>query len=83
MVVDDGSTDGTLAVAWQFESNEVGVIIQPNQVAAAARVPSAGDTANPDELKGELKKYEDWQNWRSYSSRRNGATFRHPGKESG
>jgi len=49
-VVDHGPTDGTLAVARQFESNEVRVVTQPNQGAVAARVPSAGDTANPDEL---------------------------------
>jgi glycosyltransferase involved in cell wall biosynthesis len=37
IVVDDGSTDATLAVARQFESNEVRVVTQPNQGAAAAR----------------------------------------------
>ena len=37
IVVDDGSTDGTRAVAQQFESNEVQVVTQPNQGAAAAR----------------------------------------------
>jgi glycosyltransferase involved in cell wall biosynthesis len=37
IVVDDGSTDRTLAVARQFESNEVRVVTQPNQGAAAAR----------------------------------------------
>ncbi len=37
IVVDDGSIDGTLAVARQFESNEVRVVTQPNQGAAAAR----------------------------------------------
>ena len=35
-VVDHGPTDGTLAVARQFESNEVRVATQPNQGAAAA-----------------------------------------------
>ena len=45
-VVDHGPTDGTLAVARQFESNEVRVVTQPNQGAVAARVPLAGDTAN-------------------------------------
>ena len=35
MVVDHGSTDGTLAVARQFESNEVRLATQPNQAAAA------------------------------------------------
>jgi glycosyltransferase involved in cell wall biosynthesis len=37
IVVDDGSTDGTLAVVRQFESNEVRVVTQPNQGATAAR----------------------------------------------
>jgi len=37
IVVDDGSTDGTRAVVRQFESNEVRVVTQPNQGAAAAR----------------------------------------------
>jgi hypothetical protein len=57
-VVDHGSTDGTLAGARQFESNEVRVVTQPNQGAAAARVPSGGDTANPDEWKDDPEKYE-------------------------
>lgn len=37
------------------------MVTQPNQGAAAARVPSAGDTANPDELKDDLEKYEHLQ----------------------
>lgn len=37
IVVDDGSTDGTRAVVQQFESNEVQLVTQPNQGAAAAR----------------------------------------------
>lgn len=37
IVVDDGSTDQTLAIALQFESNEVRAVTQPNQGAAAAR----------------------------------------------
>jgi Glycosyl transferase family 2 len=58
IVVDDGSAGGTLAGARQFESNEVRVVTQPNQGAAAARVPSTGDTANPDELKDDLENYD-------------------------
>jgi hypothetical protein len=58
MIGDHGSTDGTLASARQFESNEVRLATQPNQAAAAARVPSAGDTANPDELKDDPGKYD-------------------------
>jgi glycosyltransferase involved in cell wall biosynthesis len=37
IVVDDGSTDPTLAIARQFESESVRVISQKNQGAAAAR----------------------------------------------
>ena len=37
IVVDDGSTDGTLAVARRFEPKGVRVITQPNQGAAIAR----------------------------------------------
>ncbi len=37
IVVDDGSTDQTLMVARQFESDSVRVVSQPNQGAAAAR----------------------------------------------
>ncbi len=37
IVVDDGSTDGTLAVVHQFESRGVRVVTQSNQGAAAAR----------------------------------------------
>ena len=37
IIVDDGSSDETLAIARQFESNEVRVVTQPNQGAAVAR----------------------------------------------
>lgn len=37
IVVDDGSTDQTLAAARNFESNNVRVVTQPNQGAAVAR----------------------------------------------
>ena len=37
IVVDDGSTDATLAIARQFESDSVRVVTQKNQGAAAAR----------------------------------------------
>src|SRR5271166_3415205 len=37
IVVDDGSTDQTLAVARHFESKNVAVVTQKNQGAAAAR----------------------------------------------
>jgi hypothetical protein len=51
IVVDHGSTDGTLAGARQFESDEVRGGKQPTQEPAAASIPSAGDKANPAELK--------------------------------
>ncbi len=51
MVVDHNSTDTTLEHRAAILSRmEVQVTTQPNQGAAAARVPSASDTANPDEL---------------------------------
>lgn len=37
IVVDDGSTDQTLAIAKEFESEGIRVVTQPNQGAAAAR----------------------------------------------
>jgi glycosyltransferase involved in cell wall biosynthesis len=37
IVVDDGSTDGTVAIARRFEPKGVQVVTQPNQGAAAAR----------------------------------------------
>jgi glycosyltransferase involved in cell wall biosynthesis len=80
-VVDHGSTDGTLAGRGNLSRMTFGVT-QPNQ-GAAARVPSPGDTANPDELKMTLKNMNTWKSWRSYSSRRTGATLRCPAKNPG
>jgi len=37
IVVDDGSTDGTLSVAQEFASNEVAIVSQSNEGASAAR----------------------------------------------
>src|SRR6266404_5533326 len=37
IVVDDGSTDGTLAIARRFASKDVSVVTQEHQGAAAAR----------------------------------------------
>src|SRR5882724_4223522 len=37
IVVDDGSTDGTLAIARRFEPKGVRAVTQPNQGAEAAR----------------------------------------------
>ena len=41
IVVDDGSTDQTLAIARQFESEHLKVVAQVNQGAAAARNKAA------------------------------------------
>src|SRR5438876_10302956 len=37
------------------------------------RAPSAGDMANPDELKDDLENTNTGKRWRNHSSRRNGA----------
>ena len=42
IVVDDGSSDGTLRIAQQFASTTVNVVTQPNQGAAAARNTAYG-----------------------------------------
>lgn len=68
IVVDDGSKDGTLAVARQFEAQGVKVISQKNQGAAAARNTAlshskgefiqwldADDLLNPGKIEGQLK----------------------------
>jgi glycosyltransferase involved in cell wall biosynthesis len=71
IVVDDGSTDETLAVARQFESNEVRVVTQPNQGAAAARNKAfslsggdyiqwldADDLLSPDKVAHQMQRAE-------------------------
>lgn len=68
IVVDDGSKDGTLAVARQFESQGVTVIAQKNQGAAAARNTAlshskgefiqwldADDMLNPEKVERQVK----------------------------
>ncbi len=68
IIVDDGSTDGTLAVARRFESEFVRVIGQTNQGAAAARNTAvslsrgeyiqwldADDLLAPDKIASQLK----------------------------
>jgi glycosyltransferase involved in cell wall biosynthesis len=42
IVVDDGSTDGTLSIARRFESGSVKIISQPNQGASSARNTALG-----------------------------------------
>jgi hypothetical protein len=50
-------------------------VTQPNQGAAARPVRSAGDTANPDELKMTWKNINNPKSWQSDSWWRNGAIF--------
>ena len=71
IVVDDGSTDGTLAVARQFESKGVRAVTQPNQGAAAARNKAlalnrgeyiqwldADDLLSPDKVAQQMRRAE-------------------------
>jgi glycosyltransferase involved in cell wall biosynthesis len=68
IVVDDGSTDNTLAIARQFESDVVRVVTQENQGAAAARNHAfalsqgdhiqwldADDLLSPDKIQKQLE----------------------------
>lgn len=68
IVLDDGSTDRTLAIARGFESNDVRVVTQPNQGAAAARNKAfslsrgdyiqwldADDLLSPDKVAHQMK----------------------------
>jgi glycosyltransferase involved in cell wall biosynthesis len=72
IVVDDGSTDGTLAVARAFASKEVSVVTQTNQGAAAARNKAfslakgdyiqwldADDLLSPDKIAHQMRTRED------------------------
>ena len=71
IVVDDGSKDQTLSVARQFASEEVSVVTQPNQGAAAARNKAlslsqgefvqwldADDLLAPDKIALQMEEYE-------------------------
>lgn len=77
IVVDDGSTDGTLAVAREFESKGVRVATQPNQGAAAARNKAlslscgeyiqwldADDLLSPDKIAHQMQAAEQTRNGR-------------------
>src|SRR5713101_7729899 len=72
IVVDDGSSDQTLAFARQFESNSVRVVTQKNQGAAAARNTAfsmcqgdyiqwldADDLLAPDKVEKQVRKLDD------------------------
>jgi glycosyltransferase involved in cell wall biosynthesis len=72
IVVDDGSRDGTLAVARTFQSRSVQVVTQPNMGAAAARNRAlelaqgtyiqwldADDLLSPDKVANQMRKAEE------------------------
>jgi glycosyltransferase involved in cell wall biosynthesis len=72
IVIDDGSTDGSLALARRFESRGVRVIGQPNRGAAAARNAGlreasgrfiqfldADDLLAPGKIEAQMKRLED------------------------
>jgi glycosyltransferase involved in cell wall biosynthesis len=72
VIVDDGSTDDTLAVARTFESGMVSVVTQTNKGAAAARNTAfarcqgdyvqwldADDLLSPDKITRQMRKRED------------------------
>src|SRR5438132_8451431 len=71
VIIDDGSTDQTLAVARQFESKDVLVVTRENQGAAASRNKAfslsqgdyiqwldADDLLSPDKLRKQLEAHE-------------------------
>lgn len=77
IIVDDGSTDQTLAVARKFAGKEVSVVSQPNQGAAAARNKAfslcQGDYIqwlDADDLLSREKIARQMELFRSYGSRR-------------
>jgi glycosyltransferase involved in cell wall biosynthesis len=81
IVVDDGSTDGTLAIARRFEPKGVRVVTQPNQGAAAARNTAsslsrgdyiqwldADDLLSPDKVAHQMQAAEETRDWRTLFS---------------
>jgi glycosyltransferase involved in cell wall biosynthesis len=81
IVVDDGSTDRTLAVARRFASKEIAVVTQKNQGAAAARNHAlslsqgdyiqwldADDLLSPDKIAKQMEAAEECQNTRTLFS---------------
>jgi len=75
-VVDDGSTDGTFAVAHRFESHGVRIVTQANQGAAAARNKASSlsqgeyiQWLDADDLLAPDKKMEVIGQWRSKRTR--------------
>jgi len=81
IVVDDGSTDGTLAVARRFETRGTRVVTQPNQGAAMARNTAfslargdyiqwldADDLLSPDKIAKQMEAMEKSQSKRTLFS---------------
>jgi glycosyltransferase involved in cell wall biosynthesis len=81
IVIDDGSTDQTLAVARRFASKEIAVVTQKNQGAAAARNHAlslcqgdyiqwldADDLLSPDKVAKQMEASEECQNTRTLFS---------------
>jgi glycosyltransferase involved in cell wall biosynthesis len=81
IVVDDGSTDGTLAIARRFEPEGVRVVTQPNQGAAAARNRAsslsrgdyiqwldADDLLSPGKITLQMQAAEETRDWRTLFS---------------
>jgi len=81
IVVDDGSTDETLAIARRFEPKGVRVVTQPNQGAAAARNKAfslsrgdyiqwldADDLLSRDKVTRQMQAAEDTRDWRTLFS---------------
>jgi Glycosyltransferases involved in cell wall biogenesis len=81
IVLDDGSTDQTLAIARQFEPNAVRVVTQPNQGAAAARNKAyslsrgdyiqwldADDLLSPDKIANQMRAAAETKNKRTLFS---------------
>src|SRR5947208_2385103 len=81
IVVDDGSTDETLAIARRFEPKGVRVVTQPNQGAAAARNKAfslsrgdyiqwldVDDLLSRDKVTRQMQAAEDTRDWRTLFS---------------
>jgi glycosyltransferase involved in cell wall biosynthesis len=81
IVVDDGSADGTVAIARRFEPKGVRVVTQSNQGAAAARNTAssfsrgdyiqwldADDLLSPDKVAHQMQAAEEIRDWRTLFS---------------
>lgn len=93
IVVDDGSTDETLAISRQFTSDTVKVATQPNQGAAAARNKAysicqgdylqwldADDLLAPDKITSQMEVLQGCEDIRTVASAAWGHFFNRPGR---